>query len=556
MQQFRDRELRDIHVNVIRIQEDLSLEGLAHAGGVGVNTTKKCLEGTRIEILNEIVDWINDKDANAPRIFWLHGCAGKGKSSIAHTIALHTQNLGLLGSCFCFTRFRYADRLHEKVFTTIARDLADRDLRLKPLLAEAVTRNHALKSTPDVLQQWEKFILEPLSKLKGPILGNVIIVIDALDESGSDATRTEILGILKEQAARLPPNFRILITSRPQIDIFDTLSPAAHVRQQSLDTISPESAERDMRLYITAKLKSTGRAFQKEEVDQLVNKSDGLFEWARLACDFVTTRKAGVTTEERFRKLVSHAPGQGEPLLDEMYEVILRDVVHDSHEAQRRFQSVMRQILYTFEPLHLASLNILRQRFREGTDPDVVEVILEPMASLLSGITDKSLPIRPLHTSFYDFLTDEKRSKGYFIDKSDVHHDLTRAALITLQVDLCFNICGLETSYVRNSDIPDLEKKIKDRIPPHLAYSCRFWATHLQETVFHSDLASRLKLWLDSERILFWMEVLGLLKLIKQASSALTSAENWLEVSSRAGVKILSNSCRHLDDREATSKTS
>ncbi|KIM56977.1 hypothetical protein SCLCIDRAFT_192048 [Scleroderma citrinum Foug A] len=529
MQQFRDRELRDIHVNVVNIREDLSLEGLAYAGGVGLNTTKTCLEGTRTEILTEIVDWINDKDPNAPRIFWLHGVAGKGKSSIANTIALHSQNLGLLGSCFCFTRFRNADRLHEKVFTTIARDLADRDLRLKPLLAEAVAQNHALKSTPDVVQQWEKFISEPLSKLEGPVLGNVVIVIDALDESGTNATRKEVLDILKEQAAKLPPSFRIFITSRPQIDIRDALSRAPHVRNQSLDAVSPESAARDMRLYITAKLKGTSHTFQEEDVNQLVNKSDGLFEWARLACDHVTTRKAGVTTEERFRKLVLHAPGQGEPLLDEMYEVVLRDVVHDSDEAQQRFRSVMRQILYTLEPLSMSSLNTLRQRFREGTDPAKVEVILEPMGSLLSGITDKSLTVRPLHTSFYDFLTDETRSKGFFIDKCDIHHDLARAALITLQVDLCFNICGLETSYVRNSDVPDLEKRIKDKIPSHLSYSCRFWATHLQETEFHSDLAARLKLWLDSERILFWMEVLGLLNLIDQASSALTSAAKWLE---------------------------
>ncbi|KAL4071517.1 quinon protein alcohol dehydrogenase-like superfamily [Scleroderma yunnanense] len=529
MQQFRDRELRDIHVNVIHIREELSLEGLAYVGGVGLNTTKQCLEGTRTEILNEIIDWINDKDLNAPRIFWLHGQAGKGKSSIAHTIALHSQNLGLLGSCFCFTRFRPADKLHEKVFTTIARDLADRDLRLKPLLAEAVAQNHALKSTSDVLQQWNKFISEPLSKLTDQKLGTVVIVVDALDETGSGATRKEILHILKEQAADLPPNFRIFITSRPEVDIRDVLPPAPHVRHQSLDVISPESAEKDVRMYITAKLKSTGRTFKEEEIEQLVKKSDGLFEWARLACDFVTTRKAGVTTDERFQKLVSHAPGEDEPLLDEMYEVILRDVVHDSDEAQQRYRSVMRQILYTLEPLPLSSLNSMRQRFREGTNPPTIEAILEHMASLLSGITDESIPVRPLHTSFYDFLTDPKRSKGFFIDKSDVHHDLTRATLITLQVDLSFNICGLETSYLRNSDFPNLDQRIANKISKHLSYSCRYWATHLQEAEFHSDLASRLKLWLDSERILFWMEVLGLLKLIDQASPALAFAAKWLE---------------------------
>ena len=34
-----------------------------------------------------------------------------------------------------------------KLFPTIARDLADRDLRLRPLLARVITNNHSLRDT-------------------------------------------------------------------------------------------------------------------------------------------------------------------------------------------------------------------------------------------------------------------------------------------------------------------------------------------------------------------------------------------------------------------------
>jgi len=61
---------------------------MAYASGAGLNTTKQCLDGTRGEILQEIVDWIHDPDVNAPRIFWLHGRVERGKSAIANTIAL------------------------------------------------------------------------------------------------------------------------------------------------------------------------------------------------------------------------------------------------------------------------------------------------------------------------------------------------------------------------------------------------------------------------------------------------------------------------------------
>ena len=89
-----------------------------------------CLDGMIIKTLNEIVDWIDNTDTATPCIFWLYGQAGKGKSAIAHTIALQAQNLGMLGSCFCFSHVRQHKQLHMNLFLTIAHDLADHNLHL------------------------------------------------------------------------------------------------------------------------------------------------------------------------------------------------------------------------------------------------------------------------------------------------------------------------------------------------------------------------------------------------------------------------------------------
>jgi len=97
---------------------------MPYAGGAGLNKRKRCLEGTREELLKEISDVTNNVEKDTPRLFWLHGPAGTGKSSIAHTIAHQFQQLERLGSCFCFDRSRMAERRHEKVFGTIAKDLA------------------------------------------------------------------------------------------------------------------------------------------------------------------------------------------------------------------------------------------------------------------------------------------------------------------------------------------------------------------------------------------------------------------------------------------------
>ena len=159
MEELRDRVALDSHDTIHQIQdtthqirdttrqiwEDASLDSLACAGRVGLNQDKQCLDGTRIEILNEIFDWINNPDPDTPRIFWLHGQAGRGKSAIAHTVAFWARNLGRLGSCFCFSRVRQHEGLHTKLFPTVARGLADRDLRFRLILAGIIATDHTLR---------------------------------------------------------------------------------------------------------------------------------------------------------------------------------------------------------------------------------------------------------------------------------------------------------------------------------------------------------------------------------------------------------------------------
>ena len=529
MQELRDRPIPDIRYGIKQIYEDRSSNCLACADKVGLNEAKKCLDGTRIEILNEVVDWINSTDAATPRIFWLYGQAGKGKSAIAHTIALQAQNLGTLGSCFCFSRVRQHEQLHMKLFPTIARDLADRDIRLRPLLVDVTTKNHSLKDTTDVAAQWKKLILEPLGQLKGSPTGNVVVVIDALDESGAERTRATVLQVLAAYGAELPATIRILLTSRPLVDIEVALSTSPHIHARSLDAINTDLTMRDIHLYVSTRLKSLRDTFSDENFQQLAAKSGGVFEWARLACDFVSP-EIGVIPKDRFHEIMSHAPGNGRTLLDDMYTIFLKDLFRGSDERWA-FRSVMQQILWLKEPLPISALDCMRDRFPREDDRYPVGYILNFMASLLAGATEVSTPVRPLHASFYDFLLDEKRSGEFFIPQGDAHQNLAVASLSVMQAGLHFNICKLETSYVFNSEVADLEKRVQENIPPHLLYSCRFWATHLEGAEFDPDLAWLVRGLVTGEQILFWLEALGVSKLIGEAYWALISVEKWLQVS-------------------------
>jgi len=129
-----------------------------------------------------------------------------------------------------------------------------------------------------------------------------------------------------------------------------------------------------------------------------------------------------------------------------------------------------------------------------------------------------------------DFLRDENQSGEFFIQQGDVHRDLAVASLSVLQVGLRFNICGLETSYISNLEVEDLEKRVEKNIPPHLLYACQFWATHLKDVGFDAELAKSAGWLVTGEQMLFWLEALGVLKLIRVAFWALISAERWLQV--------------------------
>ena len=531
MQVFQDCPVSSIQYGVKHIYENIASDFLDRAEGVGLNKAKKCLDGTRTQILNEIIDWINSKDAATPRIFWLYGQAGKGKSAIAHTIALHAQNVGTLGSCFCFSRVRQHEELHTKLFPTIAHGLAGRDLRLRLLLDEVVSKNYSSKKRPNIVEEWQKLIIEPLSELEGSFTGNVVVVIDALDESGMERTRKAILYVLATHGAKLPANVRILLTSRPLLDIVEALNSNQHtsIISRSLDDVDNESTIHDIHLYVSARLKSPGGTFSYQDFQRLAAKSDGVFEWARLACDFISSRN-GVMPKKAFDEIMSHTPGSGRTLLDEMYTMFLRDLIRGSEERRMAFCSIMRQILWMKEPLPISALNFFRDKFPRRKDHYPVSFVLNFMAPLLAGAINESTPVRPLHASFYDFLLDKQRSGEFYIEQGDVHRDLAVASLSIMQVGLRFNICGLETSYLCNSEVIGLEKKAKENIPLHLLYSCRFWATHLQDAESDLELLQLVRRLVTGVHILFWLEALGVSKFIGEAYFALTATERWLQV--------------------------
>ena len=521
------------------VAQDVDLNSMPYVSGAGLNIQKICLEGTRREILDEITAWANRTEDDTARVFWLHGNAGTGKSFISHTIADHFNKIGRLGSCFCFDRNTVAQQRDKKIFSTIARDLADRDEDMKKALMDVIHGNTSLKNTVDILQQWKEMIMKPSQKLSEGMAGPIVIVIDALDESGTAESRNHLLRILagkvndeQSNIGKLPSHIRILVTSRPLPDIYTALNHVGHVQQNSMGSIPREWSERDIFRFISREL-SDVEEMKDQDVSALTRASDGLFEWARLACAFIeSVNDAGTTARERFDVIITPNKDERVGLLDNMYKLTLQTIFPEGGLIPRstlltRFRSVMAQIIGTGEPLPLASLRSMRHYFASVDLRKIdVDVVIKPLGALLSGTTD-SLPIRPLHASFPEFLSDRNRSGEFFTDLSCIHDELAFSCLGVMKAELRFNICNLPSSYLSNSEVHDLAERIQEKISPQLLYSCRFWANHLRQTSFTIPLAKEMKALFNDEKLLFWFEVLGLDKKINICTSLLSLVMEW-----------------------------
>ncbi|KIM46585.1 hypothetical protein M413DRAFT_421887, partial [Hebeloma cylindrosporum] len=503
------------------------LNGLAYAHGAGYNTTKQCLAGTRIEILTEIAQWACSADPNIPPVFWLNGAAGTGKSAIAHTLAVWFNQHNALGSFLCFDRNYLAERRHEKVFSTMAYDLASRTPGVKQLLAATIRERNWLKQTPDIIQQWESLLIGPSAQL--PTDHPILLIIDALDESGDAQSRNHLLSILGHRARELPLNVRMLITSRPLDDISQALHRSSHIKSKVISDIPKSFIDRDITSYISARLSQIPDFFvDANRLHFLVNSSEGLFQWAFVACEFIQGNGRLSSPEQRFLKLFNSSMTiTSLTKLDALYDTILQEICADNDkDDMHAFRSVMGQILASFEPLSLDALIAIRNYFPFGNAISISSV-LKHLGSVLSGVTGHSIPVQLLHTSFRDYLTDPSRSKHFYIDTSFHRNDIAFATLQVMKTELHFNICKLETSYLLNSEVQNLSQKIEQFISPSLSYSCRYWASHVHATPFNSKVAGKIREFLNKQ-FLFWIEVLSLVKSIQIASQSVSLIITWI----------------------------
>ncbi|KZT20064.1 hypothetical protein NEOLEDRAFT_1076561 [Neolentinus lepideus HHB14362 ss-1] len=148
------------------------------------------------------------------------------------------------------------------------------------------------------------------------------------------------------------------------------------------------------------------------------------------------------------------------------------------------------------------------------------------MGALLYGVTGpNTTPIRPLHTSFRDYLMEQGQSEEFYMNGADHHKQLCYGSIKTMLKYLHFNIGDLVTSHRPNPE------KIQGQLDNlSLSYSCCYWGYHLQEVPYEEDLSKCMGVWLK-HKLLYWFEALSVLRKVNASRPALLKLEQWFQVS-------------------------
>ncbi|KAG8795975.1 POC1 centriolar protein A [Ceratobasidium sp. 428] len=483
-----------------------TLDKLPRAQGASWDPSRGCMEDTRVELIEGILEWANGRGQLGPaQILLLTAVAGAGKSTVAHTIARICHENKHLGSSFFFDRETDGRNTPNLLFATIAADLSRLDANLSNCITAAIEDDRGLPSAP-LSRQFEELILEPCRKC--PVTGTVVIVIDALDEAWDEG----LLNLLGGSASRLPSNFRILLTSRMRPELAGLLCEA-HVSGLELNIGAP-SNQNDIALYVPAKLGQLAKRrglpedWPGEQLRrEFVSKSDGLFLWVAAVCDYLSGRNNPM--QDLSRLLATGSAKSAEDKMNKLYAEILGSFDWDDESFVEDYQRVMGTAIASKTPLTIVAMKELYHDI-----PLAFDFTLQRLSPLLTGMRQDdhgSQPVRVLHQSLRDFLVaQDVRASCDATEYRIVEREQSqRLALLCLElINRSLNATTPGTGYLTGDEdnTPGVPKLPEDSIPEALRYACLFWQSHIDDEASIWSTKEALEKFLD-QKLTLWMEL-------------------------------------------------
>ena len=434
----------------------------------GFNRTP-CLENTRRNIIKDIMKWIADDSNEAKKVWWVYGLAGTGKSTLSTTIANIMRGVHQLGAFFFFNRDK-PQRNFATLIRTLAYQLATFDARFCAAITQVVATNENIAEMP-LEFQFENLLSANALKSVEWSGGPIVLIIDALDECGSERDRKILMQVLSKGFSSLPSFIRIMVVSRQEQDIQRVLGSHSYLRPYPLEIGSLTNRD-DVSEFIRHRLEdirtNNGRLGEHwpgdDKIRSLANRAGGLFIWASTACLYIESYLPNRRLSELLEKQPEGNSSGPFADLDRLYETGLKSAgLWDDALFRSNFVNILGMILCARAPLPCSVIDALLDLPQDMLSWELVS----RLGCVLQ--LNETEPIRTLHPSFHDYQSERCRSHHWSIDLENHNKELAIRCIKLLDKELRENMCDMTLPYLSQ----------KSTLPEAISYACKFDRTHL-----------------------------------------------------------------------------
>lgn len=516
------------------------LSKLLTANGAAYNShvneyLPKCHPDTRRALLDDIQQWARDPDTKST--FWLNGMAGTGKSTISRTLAEHFDQNGTLAANFFFKKGE-ADRGRAALFfSTLAHQLVQHRPALLQHIKAAMDEDSSLPQKP-LREQFEGLLIKPLSESRSQRTepGDLVILVDALDECEPDTDIRNIISLLTREKSLKSAGLKILLTSRPDLPLrLGFKASTGTYESLILQDIPPLDIQQDILVYLKDELEVVRKDFNdtvdpdrflppdwpgSDKIQAIAKNAFPLFIIAATIIRIINDRGLG-DPDDQLRTISLNNPGDNlsTTYLSVLNRLIAGRATRDKHKVCRDFRAVVGPIVLLQTPLSTGSLERLL-----GIPKRSIAQRLDLLHSVLNIPKDSDHPVRLLHLSFRDFLLDTENSENsdFRINEIETHKQLAFGCLnlLTAKAPLSKDICKLKMPGSLQSDVGDA---VQQRyLPPDARYACLYWVHHLCRSGVQIIDNDQIHMFLKAH-FLHWLEALSIMGQITESISQINA---------------------------------
>lgn len=301
---------------------------------------------------------------------------------------------------------------------------------------------------------WKQLVIKPISKFDiDPVRTALVLVIDALDECNKQGDIWRVLYLLATAGTLQIIWLRVLITSRPEINIRDGFSQFLSGIYQVfiLHDISNFVVDHDIFIFFSHKFWHTFPKDWPEEqvIKRFVQKAASLFIWAATVYRFIYEGRKSISIAKKRLYHILESDGSITKPEDELNKIcitVLQNAIDPAYneEEKEAVYGMLRKILGSIVILFsLLSADFLATLI--SLPIEELRQMLENLHSILDIPAEQARPVRLHHPLFRDFFVDIKRCTDWQlqVDESRMHWVLTESCIRIMSSKLKNDICKL-----------------------------------------------------------------------------------------------------------------